>query len=62
MSVTGVLIDWFLDAIECIKERSAKNVSKVSYSWASKLKLIIRAFIDLLEGFSTSSPLYFKMN
>ena len=39
-----------------------KNISKVSCSWASELKLIIRAFINLLGGSSTSSPLYFRMN
>ena len=39
-----------------------RNVSKVSYSWASKLKLIIRASINSLGGSSASSPLYSKMN
>ena len=35
-----------------------KNVSKVSCSLASKLKLIIKASINLSEGSSFSSPLY----
>ena len=39
-----------------------RNVSKVSYSKASKLKLIIRASINLSGGFSTSSPSYSKIN
>ena len=79
-SITGALIEWFLGAIKCIKERLAnmviilkawlsvkglkvvRNVSKVSYSLASKLKSIIRASINLLGGSSTSSPLYSKIN
>ena len=39
-----------------------RNISKVSYFWAFKLKLIIRASINLLGGFFTSSPLYSKIN
>ena len=39
-----------------------RNVSKVSYSWAFKLKSIIRASINLLGGSSTFSPLYSKIN
>jgi hypothetical protein len=34
-----------------------RNASKDSYSWLFKLKLIIRAFINLLRGSSMSSPL-----
>ena len=39
-----------------------KNVFKVSYSLASKSKLIIRAFINLSGGSSSSSPLYSRIN
>ena len=39
-----------------------RNVSKVSYSQAFKLKLIIRASINLLGGFFTFSFLYSKIN
>jgi len=39
-----------------------RNVSKVSYSWLSRLKLIIRASINLLGGSSSSSPSYSKIN
>ena len=39
-----------------------RNVSKVFYSQAFKLKLIIRASINLLGGSSTSFPLYSKIN
>ena len=39
-----------------------RNISKVFYSWASKLKSIIRASINLLGGSSASSLLYFKIN
>ena len=39
-----------------------RNISKVSYFWAFKLKLIIRASINLLGGSFTSSPLYSKIN
>ena len=39
-----------------------RNVSKVSYSQVFKLKLIIRASINLLRDSSTSSPLYSKIN
>ena len=39
-----------------------RNVFKVSYFQASKLKLIIRASIDLLRDSSTFSPLYSRMN
>ena len=39
-----------------------RNVFKVSCSLASKSKSIIRAFIDLLRGSSSSSPLYFRIN
>ena len=33
-----------------------RNAFEISYSWVSELKLIIRAFIDLLKDSSTSSP------
>ena len=39
-----------------------RNVSKVSYSQVSKLKLIIRASINLLKTSSSSSPLQSKIN
>ena len=39
-----------------------RNVSKVSYSQVSKLKLIIRASINLLRNSSTFSPLQSKIN
>ena len=39
-----------------------RNVFKVSCSWVFKLKLIIRASINLLRGSSASSPLYSKIN
>ena len=39
-----------------------RNVSEVSYSQASKSKLIIKASIDLSGGSSASSPLYFRIN
>jgi len=39
-----------------------RNVSKVSCSWLSRLKSIIRASINLLGGSSSSSPLYSKIN
>ena len=39
-----------------------RNVSKVSYSLASKSKSIIRASINLSGGSSSSSPLYSRIN
>jgi len=39
-----------------------RNVSEVSCSWLSRLKLIIRASINLLGGSSSSSSLYSKIN
>jgi len=39
-----------------------RNVSEVSYSWSSRLKLIIRASINLLGGSSSFSSLYSKIN
>ena len=39
-----------------------RNVSKVFYFQVFKLKLIIRASINLLGGSSTSFPLYSKIN
>jgi len=39
-----------------------RNISEVSYSWLSRLKSIIRAFINLLGGFSFFFPLYSKIN
>jgi len=39
-----------------------RNVSKVFCSWLFRLKLIIRASINLLRGFSSSFSLYSKIN
>ena len=39
-----------------------RNVFKVSYSLVSKLKLIMRASIDLLRGFFSFFFLYFRIN
>jgi len=39
-----------------------RNVSKVSYSWVFKLKLIIRASIDLLRDSFASFSSYSRMN
>ena len=60
---------WLASAVIVLKAQLSvrglkvvKNISKVFCSWAFKLKLIIRAFINLLGGFSASSSLYFRMN
>ena len=42
--------------------KAVRNVFKVFYFWAFKLKLIIKASINLLGGSSAFSPLYSKIN
>ena len=61
--------EWLANTVVILKAwlsvkglKVVKNVSEVSCSQASKLKLIIRASINLLRGSSTSSPLYSKIN
>ena len=61
--------EWLTNTVVILKAQLSvkglnmiRNVFKVSYSQAFKSKLIIRAFINLLGGSFTSSPLYSKMN
>ena len=61
--------EWLANTVVILKAQLSikgpkvvRNVSKVSYSQVSKLKLIIRASINLLRDSSTSSPLQSKIN